>query len=397
MASCAGSDGTATAIPSGGNPPFVYSWSPTGQTVTVATLLSAGSYTVSVVDANGCLVTDVATVLDSCGSVWPGDADEDLTVDNNDVLAIGFAYGYTGPARQNASLSWIPQPAMDWTTTLTSGTNCKYTDTNGDGVIDSNDTLAITLNYGNTHPFRFPAPSPAGANPMLYLVANVDSAGPQAVVTVDVMMGTTAMPIDSIYGVAFSLNFDPALVDTALTTMDYTGSWIGTQGVNMLPFSKNINTAGRVDVTVVGTDHVNRNGSGRIATMKIVTTDNLSGIVDLEIEVTDVNAMRLSGNQVPLGTAGDTIVVDPNGIVSIELERYVSLYPNPASSAATLMLPAALTENVRIIDITGRTMMSIDHPSTVTHIDLSALAAGTYQVMIQTTQGNIYRKLNVIR
>jgi gliding motility-associated-like protein len=53
--SCGGSNGTATVIPVGGNPPFTYVWNPTGQTTSTATGLSAGTYTVTVNDSGtGC-------------------------------------------------------------------------------------------------------------------------------------------------------------------------------------------------------------------------------------------------------------------------------------------------------------------------------------------------------
>lgn len=52
--SCFGfSDGTATAIASGGTPPYAYSWN-IGATTQTITNLSAGAYFVQVVDANGC-------------------------------------------------------------------------------------------------------------------------------------------------------------------------------------------------------------------------------------------------------------------------------------------------------------------------------------------------------
>ncbi len=49
------SDGTATATPSGGTPPYTYLWTPTGQTTITATNLAAGVYTVTVTDINGCV------------------------------------------------------------------------------------------------------------------------------------------------------------------------------------------------------------------------------------------------------------------------------------------------------------------------------------------------------
>lgn len=52
-ASCLVNDGTATATPSGGTPPYFYIWSD-GQSTQTATGLMVGSYTVTVTDGNGC-------------------------------------------------------------------------------------------------------------------------------------------------------------------------------------------------------------------------------------------------------------------------------------------------------------------------------------------------------
>jgi PKD repeat protein len=54
----AGSDGSATAILSGGKAPYSYSWLPSGGTNLTASNLTAGSYTISVTDANGCIASD---------------------------------------------------------------------------------------------------------------------------------------------------------------------------------------------------------------------------------------------------------------------------------------------------------------------------------------------------
>ena len=57
------SNGAALAIVTGGTAPYTYLWSPGGQTTNPATGLAAGTYSVTVTDANGCTVTDSASVL----------------------------------------------------------------------------------------------------------------------------------------------------------------------------------------------------------------------------------------------------------------------------------------------------------------------------------------------
>ena len=51
---CTGATGTATAMATGGTSPYTYLWSPGGQTAATAVNLTAGSYTVAVLDANNC-------------------------------------------------------------------------------------------------------------------------------------------------------------------------------------------------------------------------------------------------------------------------------------------------------------------------------------------------------
>lgn len=57
-----GSNGTAQVIASGGTPGYTYSWAPYGGTNATATGIAAGTYTVTVTDANGCTATRSFTI-----------------------------------------------------------------------------------------------------------------------------------------------------------------------------------------------------------------------------------------------------------------------------------------------------------------------------------------------
>ncbi|MBI3502598.1 MAG: T9SS type A sorting domain-containing protein [Bacteroidetes bacterium] len=65
-ATCSSNNGTATANPSGGTSPYTYQWS-NGQTTQTISGLSAGTYTVTITDANTCAQSAVATITSSAG------------------------------------------------------------------------------------------------------------------------------------------------------------------------------------------------------------------------------------------------------------------------------------------------------------------------------------------
>jgi len=85
VTTCGGSDGTATANPTGGVLPYTYAWSSGGTTQNI-TGLSAGTYTVTVTDSNGCsstssivvnepsIVTIVSSTNASCSTCADGSA-----------------------------------------------------------------------------------------------------------------------------------------------------------------------------------------------------------------------------------------------------------------------------------------------------------------------------------
>lgn len=55
-------NGTATSTPSGGVGPYSYNWAPIGQTTSTVNGLCPGSYTLTVTDANGCIITQTVTI-----------------------------------------------------------------------------------------------------------------------------------------------------------------------------------------------------------------------------------------------------------------------------------------------------------------------------------------------
>lgn len=96
-AGCGQQDGQASAIISGGNPPYSISWSNGVQDQTTITDLAAGFYYITVVDDDGCskeeeaiISNDEVLVFGDTYSAWCGEENGAI-----DIFVIGFAPPYT--------------------------------------------------------------------------------------------------------------------------------------------------------------------------------------------------------------------------------------------------------------------------------------------------------------
>ena len=91
-------DGTATVNVLGGTAPYTYLWSPGGATTQTITGLSAGNYTVTVTDANGC-TAEASTTVNSgtCLELAVSVATTSVTCnDDSDGTAVATATGGSG-------------------------------------------------------------------------------------------------------------------------------------------------------------------------------------------------------------------------------------------------------------------------------------------------------------
>ena len=124
-----GSNGAATVSVSGGTGSYTYSWSPSGGTAATATGLTAGTYTVTVTDANSCQTTQSFTITQPPALVASA-------VVNNNVSCNGSADGSatasaTGGASSYTYL-WSNGAVTETTTGLEAGTySVTVTDANG--------------------------------------------------------------------------------------------------------------------------------------------------------------------------------------------------------------------------------------------------------------------------
>ncbi len=128
--------GSATVSASGGTGAYTYSWSPSGGTSATATGLIAGTYTVTVTDANSCTATQSFIITEPVSSL-------SATITSVEVSCFDGANGSASVSvsggSPNYSYSWAPYggtvatatglSAGDYTCTITDSKGCTLTKT----------------------------------------------------------------------------------------------------------------------------------------------------------------------------------------------------------------------------------------------------------------------------
>lgn len=366
---------------------------------TAATKLGIDSVDITAIDTscqlNNMVVTRFGFVIGDTSLVWPGDADNNLVADAFDLLPIGLAYGSLGSSRTGASNAWVGQASLPWLDTITGGIDKKFIDCNGSGNIDDDDTLAISLNYGLTHTKgNIPVARGTGADPVLKLILP-DSADVGDTISAAIILGDPGLSASNIYGYAFRLNYDPALIDSSTFWIDFDSSWIGNSS-NSLDISRNHATLSSCDAAQVRTTHTAVSGMGQIARAHFVIIDNIDGkrqALDsamLNVFFTDVRVIGADGNWIAVDAQQDSMTVyDRTTEKQMPLlEPAIHIYPNPAQDRLTIDVEGMDMEELQLFSVQGQLLLNkTGIGSNRLRLDLKDFSGGMYFVRIKTSSG----------
>lgn len=374
-----------------------YTWSP-GSSLFDSTIanplampLTTTTYTVVIDDGNGCVNRrSVKVTVVSC--VWPGDTNIDGIVNNDDVLNIGIGYGFTGPVRNNASLIWVGQMASWWSRSFVNGYNYRVADTNGDGIINSDDTLAIQLNYGLTH--LKTDESRTASNPDLY-IDMPDTATAGETVFATIYLGRDTAPVQNVYGIKFSVLYDNTLVDTNTVHLYLDTSWMGTPGTDLMGFTKDLYDLGRADFAITRTNRVSVNGGGPIGLLSFTMKDDVSGkgllTIPMDVEALGVRAIDELENELTLTAGGSTVVVTQDTTTGIKhlLVGEIKIFPNPATGTLQVHAPDVEILGIKLMNVLGQEVMPTTFSSDyhAQTLNVSTLSRGVFLVHVSTSKG----------
>lgn len=388
---CTGSSASLTALGA-----LTYTWTSGPATASVnVTPTTTATYTVAGKDINNCRNTQTVTVTvdNTCADVWPGDANSDGTADNLDVLELGLHYAQTGPSRATSSNSWQSYFSDNWSGAITNGKNLNHSDCNGDGIIDDNDTLAIYSNYGLTHAFR--SSQQTVTNPQLSIVPDQTAVVKGSWGTASVYLGDATNPINTINGIAFTVNFDNTLIEANNVWIEYPSSFINASNQN-LNFRKLDFTNNNLYTATTHTISNNVSGNGLIAKLHYQIKSSLANDQALNLGIVQAGQSDASGNIVPLTSGTATLMAMGSSVGIKEFSTgSILIYPNPVKDVLTVQSSNEFSK-VELMNVTGQVLLSEDMRTNTYQLNLSSVAKGIYFVNIYQNDKIISRNKVVV-
>ncbi len=346
-----------------------------------------------------CLDTITKQVQVCAGCVWPGDADNDGVVDNNDVLAIGLAFGSLGPVRSDTSTNFAPKPAIDFASipnsTFSDGTNFRHADSDGDGVVDAFDLRAISKNYGKTIFNSFEDNdfgNYTNGDVRVFLEILEDSVPVGSSVSYKILVEENGQPVQNMYGIAFSLEYDPALVDSGSASISYATTDIGSPA-DLLELSKDLYGQEEIQSGITRTDQTDAQIVSEVGTVSFVMEDNLAqkdGVISqyLYLRINNVLLIDAAENEIQTRGSIDSVlvyeVVSSSPILPIKKgQARINIYPNPTNGSVIVSATEPI-ETYSIIDPLGRQWLShtFQKPIMKTSLDLIELPSGVYYLLV---------------
>jgi hypothetical protein len=333
--------------------------------------------------------------------VWPGDADDNTVVNNFDLLNVGLGYGTSGTARDSVTNVWNGYITPLWNVaTPISNVDYRHLDCNGDGLINSDDTLAILQNYGFSYQRN------GGGNFGTPLAVGTDTSYVLPHFTLPINLGELNNPAADVYGGAFSILYDTTYIKKDSVFITFNNSWVGTNNVDMISLHKNFGDNQQIDAAFTRINGTNVTGFGEIGQLNFTIKDDIlqRGMtldsVIFDFYITNVKFISADEQEVDVAAGNTSWVVKGSGVSTQSvnnLAQWINVFPNPATNYVQIQSPKLAIENIIITDGIGRTVLQ-NTPTDKRNIQLnvSELPQGVYHIQLQTEKGTVVKQLVIL-
>lgn len=356
------------------------------------------------------ITTNVVDVVSTSGPycvddcVWAGDINYDGKVNNKDLLPLGYFMGMDGEIRNNASLEWYGQYADNWNNPYTGcPTDLKHADTDGNGLITAEDTLALMVFYGQTHNLTPVIPPTSKALPFFFNVLTPNP-GIGDLVQVEVSLGNSSLPLTNLYGFTLDVSLSSQIQDSLFQMRYFANTWLN-MNAPYLCMSKRP-AQGRVESAFTRINGTSVSGYGLIGQFDFVIIDIVEGAKPSDqayavLSIDSPTMMWADGSN----TTGETLTLKipidmarNSAPVSVSNQDFL-IYPSPVSDLLNIHLNGEdFMESVSILDAMGRAVYQ-SGPVQWEHAEINVgnLPEGFYVITAHTGTGQVTKKFQVAR
>ncbi len=374
-ANCAANNGNAITTTSGGTPTYSYVWN-NGQTSATASNLIAGSYSVTVKDANNCSTSATITVGANNTLTSSSNMTNVKCFSGNDgaiaITANGGSgnYQYTwNNGNTTASLSNLS--AGKYVVTISDGSACQKTDS---FTISSPTVISIAMQSmnvlcanGNSGSATIIATG--GTPSYTYTWSNGDKTNTPSNLTA----GTYTLTVNDANGCVKTdtliITENSAIVLSVSKTNSFGGQNNGTASVS-------------ASGGTPGYSYSWSNGAQTAAVIGLAPGTYI-------LTVKDVNGCE----------AQSSVTIESSTSILAIQNIHLNIYPNPANEVVYVELPDNIqVEQFQLTDVIGRKVnVETEYNNHKLTIRTASLAAAVYEISIQTNIGSIKQKLIVER
>ncbi|CAN5444541.1 hypothetical protein BH11BAC1_BH11BAC1_16110 [soil metagenome] len=338
--------------------------------------------------------------IENTSYVWPGDANNNQLLSFvDDALDIMLADGITGPPRLVPDQTYnccenfgkSSDFALDWNTTFANGVNHKNADFDGNGLVDTNDVNRLALLWYNFFPdtiiiqapFRFQNPVNGFSTlPEFSLIAEHDTILPDSTLRFYIVAGSQGNPVDSIYGLAFSVSSSTTDVGTiGISLFDCD---LGTTSANLFTISNVNNFGGRSFGMSCRYNHQNAyNLYDTIGVITVHASSVITTLTPFQLHIDEFKAIRWDESIIPFNLLHGSAVVNP-GPVSVEENSNLpfKIFPNPANGLLNIATGNLSLKNIEIVNSTGQVVRKLYSSERTIIISTQDLVSGIYNASI---------------
>ena len=360
---------------------------------------------VTITDDEGCTWTEFIQV--NC--LYPGDTDLNGAVNHYDLLNIGLGYHANGAARSAASFDWTPQEATSWNSqTPQSNVNYVFSDVDGNGSVETVDETGIQVNWGQTispdHVFENDRELPLVPHEPIPFYVEASELTEGEAYTLPVMLGNSLVNVEGAYGVAFTIEYDPEIFDSENVVVNFTNSWLGNIGEDLLAVYRNFPTEGIIEIALTRNDGQPISGEGILCELEFIVIEDVifmsNGSEDMESEIIVSEAMLITEQEEKFGLAPMSTIIEINPEISsfedLNFEDEIEIMPNPSSSFTMISSPYDMNR-IEIFAPTGESLYQIETKNKWVALPVNGFQNGLYLLKIQTESGTATKKLLIVK